>query len=187
MSERDFFMSGPRRNGASTAVTSALADVEETFKRWLYIEDMGAVYVTLAAIVGNHMPGDPLWLMLIGGSSSGKTESLMAGSRLPDVHLVSTLTEAGLLSATPKREKDNQSTGGVLREVGDFGVVVCKDFTSVLAMHYEQRRDCSPLCARSMTGNGRASLALTAADAWNGRANWASSLPVRRPGTPITP
>jgi hypothetical protein len=53
---------------------------------------------------------------------------------LPHTKLASTLTESALLSGTPKRDKDQASTGGLLREIGDFGYLILKDFTGVLAM-----------------------------------------------------
>jgi hypothetical protein len=136
--ERAFFVNGAKP-GPTTPQLRALAEVNTVFRRWLYLEDLGTVYVTLAGIAANLMPGDPLWIMLVGGSSNGKTESMGATSGLPNVHLVSTLTEAGLLSGTPKREKDAASTGGLLRQIGDFGILECKDFTSVLAMHRDTR------------------------------------------------
>jgi hypothetical protein len=58
---------------------------------------------------------------------------------LPHVRVSSTLTEGGLLSGTPKKEKARDATGGLLREIGDFGVVLLKDFTSTLSMAHETR------------------------------------------------
>ena len=60
--------------------------------------------------------------------------------RVTDVYPVSTLTEAGLLSGTSRRDTAPNATGGLLKEIGEFGIIVCKDFTSVLNMHREQRQ-----------------------------------------------
>jgi hypothetical protein len=46
---------------------------------------------------------------------------------------------ASLLSGTPKQQRDNSAKGGLLRQIGDFGIIVLKDFTSVLSMHAETR------------------------------------------------
>ena len=72
-------------------------------------------------------------------SSGGKTALLDALIGLPDVYEVGTLTEGSLLSGTSARERAQSSKGGLLREVGDFGVLLCKDFTSVLSMSGDAR------------------------------------------------
>jgi hypothetical protein len=93
---------------------------------------IGALYVLLGTYAANRMSGDPLWLMLVGGSGWGKTELLISIMRLPHVYLASTLTEASLLSGTSRRDKGKDSTGGVLRKIGLFGYVVITN----LLRHY---------------------------------------------------
>ena len=46
-----------------------------------------------------------------------------------------------LLSATPKKDRTAGATGGLLREIGEFGVIVLKDFTTILSMHRESRAE----------------------------------------------
>ena len=47
----------------------------------------------LATYVANRAPeGDPIWLMLVGGSGVGKTERLIPIEVMPDVMLASTIT-----------------------------------------------------------------------------------------------
>jgi hypothetical protein len=58
---------------------------------------------------------------------------------LDDVHPTATLTEAALLSGTPRKERDENSKGGLLRVIGDFGIILCKDFGSVLSMNRDTR------------------------------------------------
>ncbi len=116
--------------------------VEDTiavFRKWLYLPDPGSVLVALGAYAANRLPGSPVWLLLVGAPGSGKTEPLNALAELPDAHKAGTLTEASLLSGTPKREKAAGAKGGLLREIGDFGVIVAKDFTSVLNMSRDAR------------------------------------------------
>src|SRR5207249_2972241 len=55
------------------------------------------------------------------------------------VHSAATLTEAALLSGTPKKEKAAGASGGLLRTIDDFGILMCKDFGSVLSMPKETR------------------------------------------------
>jgi len=78
-------------------------------------------------------------LILVGAAGSGKTEALTATSRLEAVHLVATLTEAALLSGTPRKETTAGASGGLLREIGDAGIIVLKDFGSILSMNRDAR------------------------------------------------
>jgi hypothetical protein len=116
-----------------------LAGVLAAFDKWLYLEDKGIILVVLAAVAANEMQGDPVWLMLVSASSSGKTETLNAISHLPHIHAAATMTEASLLSGTPKKERGSDARGGLLKGIGDFGILCCKDFTSVLSMNRDSR------------------------------------------------
>lgn len=108
------------------------------FGKWLYLPDPGALEICLATVAANRMKGDPVWLLLTGAASGGKTELLAAFGDLPNMYPLATLTEASLLSGTPA-EKSAKGTGGLLRVVGNFGILVLKDFTSVLAMNRDKR------------------------------------------------
>jgi hypothetical protein len=143
MSERDFWVNGFRPDaGPTTATKRALANVVETFQKWLYLKDPGVVYITIGTIAANYMESDPLWLLIVGPSGGGKTEAVNATERLPNVHLASTLTgPASLLSASPKHQKDRDSTGGLLERIGAFGILALKDFTSVLSMNRDLRAE----------------------------------------------
>ncbi len=58
---------------------------------------------------------------------------------LEDVYPTATLTEPALLSGTAKRDRDKGATGGLLTTIGEAGIILCKDFGSVLSMHRESR------------------------------------------------
>ncbi len=81
-----------------------------------------------------------MWLLLTGASSSGKTEVLNSLLKIPKMYSAATLTEAALLSGTPQKERAEDATGGLLREIGEFGILVLKDFTSILSMHRSTRQ-----------------------------------------------
>ena len=61
-----------------------------------------------------------------------------ARRRRRDRH-VDHLSEGALLSASPKKGAVKGATGGLLRKIGDEGLLVIKDFTSILSMDRNMR------------------------------------------------
>ncbi len=118
----------------------SLEEAHGAFTRWLGNEyDLGALDVVLAAAACEQLGGDPVWLLMVSGSGNAKTETVgaLAGA---GAHVTSTITSEGaLLSATSKRDAAKDATGGLLRKVGDRGVLVVKDFTSILSMNRDMR------------------------------------------------
>jgi hypothetical protein len=127
---------------AYTGTQRTLDDVVATFRRHLYMPDSSPLVITLAAIVANQMrDGDPVWVVIIGGSSRGKTEILLALDGIPGVRITGTVTVASLLSGTSKRDQAKTATGGILRELGDEGILVVKDLGAILTLHRETRAE----------------------------------------------
>jgi hypothetical protein len=119
----------------------AIGETLKVFQQWLVLDDLTPVYAVLGAAAANLLDGDPVWLGVIGPPSSAKTEILNSISTLPNVVQSATVTVAGLLSGTPKKQQDGAAKGGLLRQIGDFGIIALKDFTSVLSMHTETRAE----------------------------------------------
>ena len=110
-------------------------DALATFRRWLHVKDDAPILAVAATIAANRAPGDPVWLLVVGPPSSSKTEIISSAAGLPYIVKAATVTEAALLSGTANRERSHSATGGLLRMVGDFGILLCKDFTSVLSQN----------------------------------------------------
>jgi hypothetical protein len=114
--------------------------LEELHKRFLYWfgehYDLGALDAMLAtAAVEKFDDGsDPVWLLLISGPGNAKTETVQA-LKGAGATITSTIASDGaLLSATSKRERTKDATGGLLRKIGARGLLVVKDVTSILSM-----------------------------------------------------
>jgi hypothetical protein len=114
-----------------------VGEVVATFSRWLWLPDTSPVYAALGTVAANRLEGAPVWTLLVGPPGSGKTETLNALLALPDVYATAVLSEAALLSGTPRRDRAKQAKGGLLRELGEFGVILCKDFGSLLSMRQD--------------------------------------------------
>jgi hypothetical protein len=121
--------------------TLPLAECVDTYQRWMHLPDPGALYASLGTVAANLLPGDPVWLLLVGPPGCGKTETVAPLAALPYVHPVAVVSPAALLSGTAGREREKGATGGVLRQIGEFGLLLVKDFTSILSMHREARAE----------------------------------------------
>jgi len=127
--------------GGPAPTPSAIDNALEVFKRWLMLKDYTPVLTVLGTVAANRLPGDPVWLGLIAPPSSAKTEILNALSGLSYVQRVGTLTPAGLLSGTPRQQQAQGAQGGLLRQIGQFGIIVCKDFGSILDMRPDTKAE----------------------------------------------
>ena len=81
----------------------------------------------LAVAASEKLSGDPAWLLIISGPGNAKTETVQSTSAL-GAHIISTIaSEGALLSATSRKERSKAATGGLLRKIGDRGILVVKD------------------------------------------------------------
>lgn len=111
--------------------TPDLDQVVETVRESMWLPDPGIIEITLATIVANRAWSPPLWMLLVGPPSSGKTEALELATGLSDVSTLSTITEAGLLSGSP----GDGGTGGALFEIHPRGILLASDFGTLLNEH----------------------------------------------------
>jgi hypothetical protein len=130
----------PHRNGHSTGTSAGwsgpVAELLELLASYVHLEDPGHVWFALAVAASAALDGDPLWGMLIGPSSSGKTEAIRALDTLAEP--VDEITAPALLSWTHGRRP--QPTG-VLTRIGTRGLITVGDFSTVLATSDRGGRD----------------------------------------------
>ena len=105
------------------------------FREHLHFPDPTPLYVFFGAVAANLIEGDPVWPMLVGPPSCGKSEILSSALGLPGIHESARINgDAAFLSGTARKEKSKDASGGILRKVGGHGGVVINDFTSVLTL-----------------------------------------------------
>jgi hypothetical protein len=122
--------------GIPAGWSGPVAELLDLLATYVHLDDPGHVWFALAVAVTAALDGDPLWGMLIGPSSSGKTEAIRALDALAEP--VDELTAPALLSWTHGRKP--QPTG-VLTRVGRRGLVTVGDFSTVLATSDRGGRD----------------------------------------------
>lgn len=115
-------------------------DGHEVFKKWLGKDyDTDALDLCLAAAAVEKLDGDPLWVLIVSGSGNAKTETVQPFHSVGGIVVSSISSEAALLSATAKRDRAQDATGGLLRKLGPRGLLVIKDVTSILSMDHITR------------------------------------------------
>jgi hypothetical protein len=117
-----------------------LDNAHDVFRRWLGEDfDLDSLDAMLATAAVERLDGDPLWLLLISGSGNAKTETVQALDGIGAIVTSTISSDGALLSATSKKERTQDATGGLLRKIGSSGVLVIKDVTSILSMDRNAR------------------------------------------------
>jgi predicted transcriptional regulator len=138
--EREVSSAEPPPQPAPQHEPITLKQARAVFTRWLGKDyDLAALDATLSIAACTRLDGDPPWLLIVSGSGNAKTETVMALTGAGAI-VTSTIDSPGaLLSATSRQERASDATGGLLRKIGDRGLLVIKDFTSILSMDRNMR------------------------------------------------
>jgi len=81
--------------------------LQDKFKEWLHLENDTLLYTLTAAKLTHKLPGDPVWLMLIGASSGGKSEMLRALKQPGEIN-IDDLTEKTFVSGYKSKATDGE-------------------------------------------------------------------------------
>lgn len=114
-----------------------LKAIKKEIQKYQYFEDTSIIDLMLATLVASRMNlGDPIWLVIIGASSGGKSQILrpMALTDEKFIHRVDDLTENTFLSA--KQGDKNQS---LLHRIGKRGIIAISDLTVLFSKNQEAR------------------------------------------------
>lgn len=102
------------------------------FKYWLHIEDPSTIWTLCAAKISHRLPGDPVWLMVIGPSSDGKSELLKAFTQQGELS-VDDLTEHTFISGYISKKTDHipqfaELLAGKMWYIYDLSIMMSKPF-----------------------------------------------------------
>lgn len=115
--------------------------VQEAYDDALLLEDRHFVKVVAATVLANQLDGPPVWLMIVAPSSGGKTAVLLTLDELEFIvgkkvsFFISDLTENTFASGF----KGAGGDAGLLAKVPYGGLLIFKDFTSILTKRHEAR------------------------------------------------
>ena len=115
-----------------------LAELKQEIQKYQYMTDTGIIDVSIASIIATRlMLGDPVWLVLIGASSGGKSQILRPLSLTDSkfIHRVDDVTENTFLSGMQSKGENNS----LLLRIGKRGLIVVSDLTVLFSKSSESR------------------------------------------------
>lgn len=113
-----------------------LANIKTEFEKYMVLRDKYIIEMLMATIIGNTiLPRDPVWLLIVGVSSGGKTMLISPCSGIKSCHFVDDLTEKTFLSGF-KGVKGKETS--LLKIIGS-GIMLFSDFTSILTKNSASR------------------------------------------------
>jgi hypothetical protein len=113
-----------------------LAVVEAVLREHYHEPDVQAARIVLGAVAAHALDGQPVWMMIVAPPGSMKTELAEALADCPQVHMIDKFTPRTFLSGqiqdAAKGHKARKPS--LLHRIGDTGIIVVRDFSTVLGM-----------------------------------------------------
>jgi DeoR-like helix-turn-helix domain len=119
----------------SGKVPATFAEVQALVEEYLLVDDRDLLAVLLASVAAHRLGVDPVWLLLVGPSSSGKTEFLRLVGCVRGVYPLSDLTPRTLASGLVVPGGDPSLLASLKDEI-----LVVKDMTTVLSLKPDDRQ-----------------------------------------------
>ena len=114
--------------------------LKKTMEKHFFAPDLVAVRAVCAAVAAHRLKGAPVWIILKGPPSSGKS-FLEAFRALPHTHLIDQVTKATFLSGQMREVGQMKtSSASLLHRIGKDGLIIIPDFSTILGMRRDHRR-----------------------------------------------
>lgn len=116
-----------------------LPEIKKEIAKYQYFEDTDVIDIALASIIATRLKlGDPVWLVIIGASSGGKSQILRPLSLTDSkfLHRIDDLTENTFLSGGKVGKGKEPS---LLNRIGTLGMIVMSDLTVLFSKNKETR------------------------------------------------
>lgn len=95
--------------------------------KWLYYKDDTIIDIAAAVVASTHHTGDPLWIIIVGAPSSGKTEILRGFDDHDDVYFIDRISPATFVTGFTKAK-------GILERMGpEPKTFILQDFSTILS------------------------------------------------------
>jgi hypothetical protein len=114
-------------------------DLHGVFRDKLQLKNTDLLDVMMGAMWAVHIPGDPLWLLLVAPPAGGKTETIMPASAWWRCVQMSTITSKALVSGYKMAGGQDPSLLAQLE--GKRAILMVKDLTPMLQAHGEEREE----------------------------------------------
>lgn len=108
----------------------SVSELHRIFHKWLLLDNCDLLDVCIAVMLSNHLPDDPLWLMVVAPPSSSKSETMVPLSHHPEAKSISKLTPQALISGMLKDGGNDPSLFAELE--GKEATLIIKDLTPIL-------------------------------------------------------
>lgn len=138
--------------------------------------DVDAIRGVYSAVAAHGLSGQLVWPMVVAPPGSMKTELLKALDGLPNVHSIDSVTPKTFISGQihDPLKGDKQRPSSLLQRIGADGIVLCLDFSTVLAMKSDDRNSVMADMRRIYDGELKKEFGTSdAVPAWRGRITFA--------------
>lgn len=110
-------------------------EVFKTYSKWLQIDEPDAIKVLFGSCFANRLDGEPVWMFLVAPPGGMKSELLMSLKEHASIYATTSLTPHAMVSGAYSMDGKDPSLLPHL----DQKMLIVKDFTTILTMHYAQR------------------------------------------------
>jgi len=118
----------------------SLKKYKQILHKWWYFEDDEIIDIQLAGLIGEKIPGDPLWIFIIAPPGALKTEQLRSFANSDDFFPLSDLTSKTFVSGLMLGSGEKRRKIEDLLPQLNGKVIIFKDFTTVLEKSKEERQ-----------------------------------------------